>query len=70
VAKLAEQRVAVTDDAVRDASVLKNALSIYFLDAMLAGAFVARGCAASGPSAKAVCSGCIRMSRRRGSGQC
>jgi hypothetical protein len=40
---------AMTPSALR--GVLNDAVSIYFLDPTLAGAFVARWCAGSGPSA-------------------
>ena len=50
--------------------VLNDAVSVYFLDPTLAGAFVARWCAGSpGLQPMAACSGCARMSRRRGSEQ-
>jgi hypothetical protein len=46
-----------------------DAVSIYFLDATLAGAFVARWCAGSRVDTEGGCSGFATMSRRRGSGR-
>src|SRR5437762_11351216 len=49
--------------------VLNDAISIYFADATLAGAFVARWCAGPKVEAAGARSRCARMSRHRGSGQ-
>ena len=49
--------------------VLNDAVSIYFLDATLASAFVARWCAATGSRPMAACTGFATMSLRRGLGQ-
>jgi hypothetical protein len=51
--------------------VLNDAVSIYFADATLASAFVARWCASSKLEAAGLgaCSTCARMSRRCGSGR-
>ena len=50
--------------------VLNDAVSIYFPDPALAGAFVARWCIGyKVETAEGACSGCARMSRNRGSGR-
>jgi hypothetical protein len=47
--------------------VLNDALSIYFADATLASAFVARWCVGPRWRQREACSKCAKMSRRRGS---
>ena len=58
---------AMTRSRVR--GVLNDAVSIYFLDATLASAFVARWCAGPGPRRMAACSECATMNLSRASGQ-
>jgi hypothetical protein len=48
--------------------VLNDAMSLYFADATLASAFVARWCVGSQGETAGACSGSGRMSRRRGLG--
>ena len=55
---------AITPSGMR--GVLNDAVSIYFLDATLASAFVARWCAGYKIETGKACSGYGRMSRRRG----
>jgi hypothetical protein len=58
----------MTPSAMR--GVLNDAISIYFADATLASAFVARWCAPCQRSRRpGACSACAMMSRRRGSGR-
>ena len=57
---------AVTPSGTR--GVLNDALSIYFADATLASAFVARWCAGRRPRRREACSRCARVSRSRGLG--
>jgi hypothetical protein len=49
--------------------VLNDAVSIYFADVTLAGAFVTRWCAGSRSRRPEVCSECAMMSQRHGSGR-
>ena len=58
---------AMTPSGMR--GVLNDAVSIFFLDATLAGGFVARWCAGSKIETTGACSKCARMSRRRGLGR-
>jgi len=58
---------AVTPSGLR--GVLNDAVSIYFADATLASAFVARWCIGPRSRRPAACSRCVQMSRRRGSGR-
>jgi len=58
---------AVTPSGTR--GVLNDAISIYFADATLASAFVARWCAVRKAEMAGGVSTCARMSRRRGSGR-
>jgi hypothetical protein len=61
---------AITPSGMR--GVLNDAVSIYFLDATLASAFVARWCAASRVETlrrRAGCSASVTTNRRRGSGR-
>jgi hypothetical protein len=50
-------------------AVLNDAVSLYFADATLASAFVARWCVGSKVVAASRYSRCARTNRRRGSGQ-
>jgi hypothetical protein len=58
---------AMTPSGVR--GVLNDAVSLYFLDATLASAFVARWCAGSRAETEGACSECATMNLSRASGQ-